>query len=123
MVPRPLGGMRGSGSAGALGSSGAFPWALPWALGLPLGPGLSPGPSPGPWWSLAEALGALPWALPWALGLPLGSPLGTGGALRTPWALRGPCGDRALLEPLQIHKNSCFQLLKTFTISNHIIFD
>ena len=66
---------------------------------------------PGLWW-------ALPWALPWALGLPLGS----GGALRGsgpagPWALVGPCGDRALSGPLQICKNSYFQHPNTLSIS------
>ena len=40
------------------------------------------------------------WALPWAL----------------PWALIGPCGDRALAGPLQIHKSSYFQPLKTLNI-------
>ena len=91
----------------------ALPWALPWALGPPLGPPLG-----------------LPLGPP--LGSPLGPPLGPGGALRgsgparalgpsgalrgsgparalgpsgaLPWALRGPCGDRALSGPQQIRK-------------------
>ena len=49
------------------------PWALPWALG----PGPSPGPSPGPWWG----------------------PAGIGPCGALPWALVGPCGDRALRGP------------------------
>ena len=78
---------------------------------------------------------ALPWALSWAPGPPLGSPLGPGGALRGsgpagPWALVGPCrdralswalvvpcGDRALSGPQQIRKNSYFQRPKTLSIS------
>ena len=59
-----------------------LPWDLPWALG--------PGPSPGPWWGPA--------------GIGRCGALGPGGALRGsgpagPWALVGPCGDRALRGP------------------------
>ena len=59
-------------------------WLEPVPVPVVITPGI------GPWW-------ALPWALPWALG----PPLGPSGALRGsgpagPWALVGPCRDRAL---------------------------
>ena len=88
------------------------PWALVGPpLGLPLGPDPSPGPSPGPWWGPA---GIGPCG---ALGPSGPSPGPSLGPWALPWALREPCGDRALAEPLQICKRKYFQRLKTLNMS------
>ena len=52
---------------------------------------------------------------------PLLPPQGLGPA--GPWALVGPCRDRALSGPLQIRKSSYFQPLKALNISFCVIFN
>ena len=65
----------------------------------------------------ARASGHAPrWGpFPWALVGPCGDR-----ALpwALPWALRGPCGDWAMSGPQQIRKNSYFQRPKTLNISS-----